>query len=310
MNMLKKDKLDVACVGVVVVDALSGPITDFPIPKVKTQVNTDKIEFLVGGGAANTSSALAQLGIKCSIFSSIGDDMNGQFIRDSLVENGVNVSQLKVKTETSTPFTYVALHEEGERTFIHTPGVNMIYALDDICLVELLKAKVLVYQDLFVMPSLDGNPAAELLKKSKEAGQVVVLDECYGLGPQKQKLEMLLPYVDYFLPSYDDLKIIYPALTPEEMINYFEKFGSIQSILKLGKRGCLAKINDKFITFPSVSKNIIDTTGAGDCFDAGFIAGLCSDYSISDSIILGQKVASHCIAHVSGAENIPSLDNI
>jgi sugar/nucleoside kinase (ribokinase family) len=58
----------VHCLGVLVVDALSGPLAQYPVPGVTTQVNTASIKFLPGGGAANTSSALGQLGISVAVF--------------------------------------------------------------------------------------------------------------------------------------------------------------------------------------------------------------------------------------------------
>ena len=68
------------CVGILVVDALSGPITEYPVPKVRTQVNTESIRFAPGGGAANTPAALARMGLAVTTFSKVGRDLNGDFL--------------------------------------------------------------------------------------------------------------------------------------------------------------------------------------------------------------------------------------
>src|SRR6516164_5708528 len=105
----------VHCVGVLVVDALSGPLAQYPVPGVTTQVNTPSIKFLAGGGAANTGSALGQLGISVAVFSKVGADMNGSFLRTQLKRNGVEVSHIRDSAKDSTPFTFVGIHPGGDR---------------------------------------------------------------------------------------------------------------------------------------------------------------------------------------------------
>src|SRR5215469_12817042 len=97
----------VHCLGVLVVDALSGPLPHYPVPEVTTQVNTRSIKFLPGGGAANTASALAQLGIPVGVFSKVGADPNGSFLRAELNRKGVDTSSIRESQDESTPFTFV-----------------------------------------------------------------------------------------------------------------------------------------------------------------------------------------------------------
>ena len=100
----------VHCVGVLVVDALSGPLAQYPVPKLKPQVNTRSIKFMPGGGAANTAAALAQLGIPTAIFSKVGGDINGQFMLRELSRAGADVTNVRVANKETTPFTFVAIH--------------------------------------------------------------------------------------------------------------------------------------------------------------------------------------------------------
>src|SRR5215472_11754808 len=111
----------VHCLGILVVDALSGPLPHYPVPGGVAQVNTRSIKFLAGGGAANTASALGQLGVSVAVFSKVGADMNGEFLRSELLRNGVDVAHLRQSPQESTPFTFVGIHPGGDRSFIHTP---------------------------------------------------------------------------------------------------------------------------------------------------------------------------------------------
>jgi sugar/nucleoside kinase (ribokinase family) len=295
----------VHCLGVLVVDALSGPLPQYPVPGVTTQVNTRSIKFLAGGGAANTGSALGQLGIPAAVFSKVGADPNGKFLCSELKRNGVDVSHIKESAEESTPFTFVGIHPGGDRTFIHTPGCNLTFSIKDLDLETLYACKALLYQDLWVLPRLDGPSAPKILAEAQRRGVLTLLDECYGLGPDRQVFEAALPYCDVALPSYDDMRIIYPGLEPTSVAAKLREKGARRVVLKLGREGCLVADSKGTIHLPSVATEIVDTTGAGDCFDAGFIAGLVNGLNDVDAAKVGNSAAAACVRNIGGAVGIP-----
>lgn len=298
------------CLGILVVDALSGPIAEYPVPAARSQVVTQRIQFMAGGGAANTASALGQMGLRAAVFSKVGADPNGAFLIGELKKHGVNTSGIVVSGRDTTPFTFVGVHPNGDRTFIHTPGANKTFCLDDLDQERLLNTDLLFYQDFWVLPKLDGQPAAQLLKKARRRGVTTLLDECWGLGPNRAKLEMVLPFVDYFLPSYDDLQAIYKGLDPQAMIRRLHAKGVGKVILKMGKSGCIVSDGKKQRKIPARVTKVVDTTGAGDCFDAGFIAGLAHGLSDEESARIGSGAAAACIAHVGGAAGIPPFRDL
>jgi sugar/nucleoside kinase (ribokinase family) len=300
----------VHCIGVLVVDALSGPLPCYPVPGVTTQVNTKSIKFLAGGGAANTGSALGQLGISVAIFSKVGGDMNGSFLRSELKRNGVDVSYVCEAEQESTPFTFVGIHPGGDRSFIHTPGCNLTFSIKDLDLEALYACKVLLYQDMWVLPKLDGPSAAELLAGAQKRGVVTLLDECYGLGPNREVFEAALPHCDVVLPSYDEMRVIYPGLDYAGVAARLRQQGARRVILKLGKEGCLVSNENGNQLLPSSASEVVDTTGAGDCFDAGYIAGLMNGLGDLEAAKIGSMVAAACIRNVGGAVGIPSYKTL
>lgn len=300
----------VHCLGVLVVDALSGPLPSYPVPRVAPQVNTASIQFQAGGGAANTASALGQLGLSAGVFSKVGSDVNGQFLRAELERNRVDIAHIRVSPGESTPFTFVGVHPDGERSFIHTPGCNLTFCLEDLDLNALYDCAVLLYQDMWVLPALDRPSAARILSGARKRGVITLLDECYGLGPDREAFEAALPFCDVVLPSYDDLHSIYPGLPPAELAAHLRRLGARRVVLKLGKEGCLV-LNDLGETqLPSVTDQIVDTTGAGDCFDAGFIAGLANGLEDVAAARIGSAVAAACIRQIGGAVGIPSYSAV
>ena len=303
-NTLKQ----VHCIGILVVDALSRPLARYPVPGEVTQVVTDTIAFHPGGGAANTALALAQMGLAVSVFSKVGDDPLGAFLVRSLGGAGVDTSGIRVSGDDSTPFTYVGVHPDGERTFIHTPGANRTFTLADVDRARLLTADFLLYQDLWVLPGIDGRPGAQLLAEARQSGAVTLLDECWGLGPNREAWETMLPHADYVLPSFDDMRAIYPDMPPEALAGALAEKGARNVILKMGRDGCLVLTDDRLTRVASCATEIVDTTGAGDCFDAGFIAGLAHDRSVVEAAGIGNLAAAACIRHTGGAAGIPPFE--
>ena len=301
----------VSCLGILVVDALSGPIERYPEPRIVSQVNTRSIRFAIGGGAANTGGALAKLGIETGVFSKVGDDANGAFILRELSVCGVDISGIKTDADSNTPFTFVGILPDGERTFIHTPGTNMTFSPVDVDYDAILAADYLLYQDCWVLPGFDGVPGAALLAEAKKRGVVTLLDECWGLGPNKLTFEEMLPYCNYVMPSYDDMLAIYPGLSVNEVAIHLHDKGADTVILKLGARGCMV-YHDTVMTFiPALPTNVLDTTGAGDCWNAGFIAALAhGEKDLLAAAKFGCACAAFCISAVGGMTGIPDYNTV
>jgi len=295
------------CLGIVVMDALSRTLAGYPVPGKVAQVVTDSIRFMRGGGSANTSAALTQMGLPVALFSKVGDDPNGDFLVSELARRGVETSGVRRCAGGTTPFTYVGIHPDGDRTFIHTPGTNLTFTPADIDREALFDADFLFYHDVWVLPGIDGAPGAELLAEARGRGLVTLLDECWGLGPDRLVWELMLPHADYALPSYEEMKAIYPDTGPEELVRLLRGKGARNVVLKMGRDGCLVYAGDRVMRIPSRATEIVDTTGAGDCFNAGFVAGLAHEMPEVDAAHIGALAAAACIRHVGAAENIPSF---
>lgn len=296
--------------GILVVDALSGPLDQYPEPRVRTQVITERVRFLPGGGAANTGGALGKMGLPTGVFSKVGADLNGRFLLEELERCGVDISGIRVSPTDTTPFTFVGIHPDGDRSFIHTPGSNRTFCAADLDTGLLFAADFLLYQDCWVLPRLDGQAGASLLAEAQRRGIVTLLDECWGLGPDRQVFETMLPYCDYVLPSFDDMRAIYPDLTAEAIATHLLSRGAKTVALKLGARGCLIATTGAQTLVPAVQAAVVDTTGAGDCWNAGFIAGLAQGVGLEGAAQLGNACAAFCIEATGGCAGIPDYSTV
>lgn len=292
------------------VDALSGPLAQYPIPGVLPQVVTKQIRFTPGGGACNTCCALAQMGVPVRLFGKVGCDQHGRFARDEIARCGVDTRHLRLAPGEQTPFTFVGIHPDGERTFIHTPGTNLTFCSADLDLEALLNTEIFLYQDCWVLPQLDGPPAARLLETAQQRGVITALDATWGLGPRCDVLEMLAPFCDYLMLSFAELHTLYPELSPASLAEYLRTIGVKTVILKMGELGALVAGAERREQVPACAAQVVDTTGAGDCWDAGFLAALAHGESLLAAVRLGHACAAFGIEAVGGAAGVPDYPSV
>jgi sugar/nucleoside kinase (ribokinase family) len=293
-----------------VVDLLSGPIKQYPVPRVQSQITTEWIRMAPGGGAANTPSALARMGLEVTAFSKVGDDPNGAFVCNELKRVGVDTAGICVSAKDSTPFTFVGIHADGDRTFIHTPGSNVTFNIADIDLTRALDCEFLLYQDLWVLPGLDGKAAASLLEQARRRGVVTFLDEAFGYGPKRESLEVMLPHCDYVIPSIDDLQTIYPGSSATDLVDRILGHGAGAVVVKMGPKGCFVAHGEVRRQVAAYPANVVDTTGAGDCWDAGFIAGLSCGKDPIAAAQMGCACAAFGIEAVGGSTGVPCFESV
>ena len=302
--------MKIHCLGVVVVDALSGPLHRYPVPRVQVQTNTETIRFMPGGCAANTACALGKMGLLAGVFSKVGDDPNGAFLLRELQSCGVDTSGIRVSPHDTTPFTFVGIHPDGDRTFIHTPGANKTFSREDLDLDLLFAADFLFREDLWVTPGLDGQPTAGLFAEARRRGVVTLLDEGWGFGPNRDTLEVILPHCDYVTPSLDDLQAIYESASAEEIARRLLAGGASTVVIKMGAQGCLVAQGTNCTRVPALPARVVDTTGAGDCWNAGFVAALAHGEDVFTAALIGNAAAAFCIEAIGGSTGIPHYEAV
>lgn len=300
---------EVSCVGILCADVLAKPVDRLP-EKGKLGL-IDKLHLRIGGCGANVAVDLSKIGIDTTIIGKIGEDGFGEFLLKTLKIEKVDVSGLKIDRTAPTSASVVMIDTSGERTILHCLGSNGTFSYKDINLDRIKKSRILFIAGTFLMPSFDGAGTEKLLKEAKQAGVLCCLDTAWdSTGQWMKKIEGTLPYLDWFMPSFDEAHELSGKTAPSEMADIFIAKGVRNVIIKLGKDGCFVKPeHEKGFTVPTYTDiKAVDTSGAGDSFCAGFVAGLSKGWDIERSAKFANAVGTQCVMQIGTTTGIKSME--
>jgi len=264
--------------------------------KVGKAVERFENSMAPGGSAANTIHGLAKCGIPTGFIFSVGNDEIGRFFEDSMKEVGVKPIVFHSSTPSGTARAIIS--PDGERTFATHLGAAV--ELD----AKLLKKELFEgWKYCYVEGYLIANQ--ELVRKTiefaRQTGCKVAIDlASYNVvEANRDFLLEILPQIDIVFANEEEAKALTNS-TPEESLEFIAKNCEI-AVVKIGKRGSLIKSGDEKIQIGSNKVNVIDTTGAGDMYAAGFLAGLINGLSLEKCGELGNCLAENII-QVIGAK--------
>ena len=301
--------MDVICLGIFVADVLAKPITKIP-DRGKLEL-FDEMELHTGGCANNTAIGLARLGISAGAMGKVGEDGFGDFVINNLRRNGVDTRGIRRTDEANTSLTFVMIAPDGERSFLHYIGANGTIKPEDIDFGLIGESRILHIGGFFLMPGFDGEPTVQVLKKAKEMGVTISLDTAWdSRGNWMKLLEPCLPYVDIFLPSIEEAKMLSGKEDPEEISLFFLDYGIEIVGLKMGEEGSYVRTRDETVREPAYKVNVVDATGAGDAFVAGFLAGYIMGWDLKRCVILANATGAACVTAIGTTAGIRDLDQV
>ena len=262
----------VLVLGNFVVDLIGKPLDRLPEPGRLLLLDT--METHLGGNGPNTAGALARLGGDVAVGGRVGEDVHGRFLVDQLTEWGVETAVVVRDAERPTGMTLVAVNSAGERSFLHHYGANAAFGPDDVAWDHpvLGGLRHLHLASHFVLPAMDGVPAASLLREARRRGLTTSLDTAWDFEERwMEVLKPCLPHVDWFTPSHEEAARLSGRDDPAEQAAVFRDLGAREVVIKLGEQGCYAAGSWGELRLPAYDVPVRDTTGAGDCFVAGLL---------------------------------------
>ena len=303
---------DVVSLGIHILDVLGRPVTRIP-PRQDVDL-IEEIRLTVAGTAAGTSIDLAKLGADVLAMGAIGDDAAGNFIVDTMGRYGIDTSGLRRKGAVQTSASMLPIRPTGERPALHVLGANAELILDDVDHEAIAGARHLHFGGTYLMPKLDGPPTAEILAKARGAGTSISLDLIAIDRPDLLPvIAPALPHVDYFMPGLDEARMISGRHDRGEVVRFFLDKGVGCTVFKMGGEGSsIARQNGAGgideIRVPAFDVPVIDSTGCGDAYCAGFIVGLLRGWDHERAGRLGTAAAGLVIQGLGSDAGIVDLD--
>lgn len=299
--------MDVLSLGIFVVDVLGRPIDRFP-EKGKLEL-FDQLEIHAGGCANNTAIALSRLGVSVGAMGKIGNDHFGDLVLQHLTENRVDTAGIQRDANANTSFTFVAIASDGERSFCHYIGANGELNEDDLNWDIIKAAKILHIAGALVMPKFDGQPMANVLQKAKTLGITTSLDTAWdATGKWLKTLEPCLPFVDIFLPSLTEAEHLTGTSELREISKFLRNYGISTIGIKMGERGSYVSTSEEELFVPAYSVNVVDATGAGDAYVAGFLAGTVKEWDLKKTTELASATGAACVTAIGTTAGIQNLE--
>jgi len=272
-----------------------------------------------GGSASNTIIGLSRLDLSVSYIGKVANDNEGELLEMNLIQEGVFVNNLIVSEKGHSGKVLGFINEDGERALYVDSGVNDEITIDEININQVKTTKILHYSS-FVGNSFETqNKLLDLLPKSIllsfDPGHIYAKKEI-------SSLKKILERTNILLINEKELKLLFEdhylkkkrskekSLSFKEIAINILDDGIENIIVKRGKKGVYGINNkDEEVKIPAYNSEVIDTTGAGDAFNAGFLYSYLNGYSLEKSCMIGSWIASKCIEDI-GINGLPRKNEL
>ena len=304
----------VVCLGVHILDILGRPVTT--IPPGQRSILIDEIRATAAGTAAGTSVDLAKMGIDVRNVGAIGDDILGDFVVRLLEDAGVDATLL-VRLAGATSATILPIRPNGERPALHVPGANAIFDATGLTNEQrraVVTARAIHVGGLDAMPAMDPEVIGELVATARHNGALVTMDVLRnGDRRSLDALGPVLRHTNWFCPNEEQLLGLAECTDVLEAAHVVLDAGASGVAVTQGEQGCRVVTREIDVSIPAMDINVVDTTGCGDGFDAGFLVGLLSGLEPEASAwvgtVCGGLVATGLgsDAGITGVEQVAAL---
>jgi len=302
----------VVSLGVHIADVLGRPVTS--IPPRQDLALLEEIRLTVAGTAAGTAVDLAKLGADVHAVGALGEDELGNFVVSTMQRYGIHTGGLVRKKGVQTSATMLPIRPNGERPALHVIGSNGELTLEDVDLGLIERAQYLHIGGTPLLAKLDGEPMSRIFQHARKHGVITTYDLLAIPKPDLlRKVEACLPWVDYFMPGLEEAVMMTGLSERREVIRYFLDRGAGHTVFKMGAGGSsvawLENDQVKEIRVPTYKVPIVDSTGCGDAYCAGFIVGLSLGWDLEQAARLGSAAGALVIQGLGSDAGIENLEH-
>lgn len=267
----------------------------------------DDARLVIGGSGAILACGAARLGLRVGLAGVVGNDLFGSFMREELEARGVDTRGLSTDLDRPTGVT-VVLSRGRDRAMLTSPGTigSLRRSLID---PELLAGARHVHVSSYFLQGALTPELPALFREVHASGATTSVDPNWDpSGRWDDGLLALLPHVDVFLPNEMEALSVARISDVEEAVARLRTSGAATVVVKAAGHGSIAARASELVRVPSIVTEAVDTTGAGDAFDAGFLAGHLAGEPLQRCLELGNACGALSTLAVGGTDAQPTMD--
>lgn len=262
------------------------------LPVKGEETHIQRLEMRAGGSAANFALAASRLDMDSSFIGKVGDDLFGRYLTRCFRDNNVDVSQLQTGDEDLTGMVFCVVTREGERTMFASPGINAYLHPNEVDEDYVKGADALHLSGYAFLRETQRSAALKALKAAKKGNLFISLDVGV-LAPRKARniIYSVLRSVNLIFLNDREARWL-TGEGPTKAARELLRQGLEVVALKLGSEGCLVLTEQDQISIPAYAVKAVNSTGAGDAFDAGFILGLMEGWDLKKAARFANAVGA------------------
>ena len=295
--------INILCIGDVMLDVIARK----NVSPQKINFGSDtasRVSTSSGGAAGNVAAWLTRTDARSTIVSHVGDDPAGAAIVAEFDALGVNRGDLVIPGETSG-VVVVLVDSSGERTMFPDKGANSRLTVTD--LPDLGAFQAVYVSGYALLNPLARDGVLAMIEKIKADGLPIYFDPA-SVGSMKdvtdKELHTWFSMMDILLLNEEESIYLTGSVDIERALNYLLDFSQVV-VIKRGSAGAIAKARGfDSISLTAVAATVVDTTGAGDSFAAGFIASYSKNHDLTAALQAGGELAAGCVAIVGGRPRV------
>ena len=299
---------DVSVIGLYVLDVIGWPVADDPRPGAVEFI--DQVRLTVAGTAGATVVDCAKLGLHCLAVGAVGDDGKADFVLATLQGFGIDTSAMQRRSGVPTSAAIHDVGADGTRRALHARGASDRLDVPPNAFEHVFEAPIVHLGGTGLLATLDGERSRRLLSEAKARGKTTTFDLIAATAGTIDVVQPLLPYIDYFMPSIDQARVMSGQSAPADCAAYYHDHGATCCIFTMGGEGAYYRHRDGTeFSIPALAVDVVDTTGCGDAFDAGIITGIHRGMDPETCVRFAQTAAALVATGVGSDAGIASFDD-
>jgi sulfofructose kinase len=292
--------IDMLAVGGIDADMV---LTVDQLPSHDEKVMGMLVGWMAGGPAANCACVASRLGLRAAALAMVGDDRSGQMIIDGYAEFGVDISLIEVVPGATSPFTVILVPPTGEKAIVVVPGTPPSYRMDR---VERALRQTRV---MYMMPGAQAQ-FLELARLARACGAEVMIDVESTVGIDPSSLRRVLAAVDIASFNRDGFIAAAGEQPTADSVRRLLGYGPHTIVVTLGAQGALAAMAGRVARRPGYCVQVVDTTGAGDTFNAAFLSATLAGIALEQRLRFANAAAALSVTGMGPRGRLPTRQEV